>query len=335
MKRNTIKSTLAITMGDPVGISPEIISKNLAWAAAKYHMIIFGHWPSLERALESAGSPVEVNLAGEPSQPDLGGVTVVHCGPDDQPINTPDARSSLAQFAALERAVDAVTAGACDALVTAPLSKKLVAKSSPGFSGHTEYLAHRAHLKSDDVTMVFASTKLAVGLVSTHIPMREVPAALKRPYLERTLCHLKQMLIKLHPGRRLRIGVAALNPHAGEGGMFGSEEREIIAPFCHSFTGKDDVEVVGPLPADSLFRDAIEGHFHGVISAYHDQAMIPLKLFGIGQTVNVTMGLPFIRTSPDHGVAYDIAHLHKADPSGMKLAIELAAELATQKQETD
>jgi 4-hydroxy-L-threonine phosphate dehydrogenase PdxA len=139
------------------------------------------------------------------------------------------------------------------------------------------------------------------------------------------------MLSSLNPGKKLRIGVAALNPHAGEEGILGTEEKEIISPFCREHF-ESDVVVKGPIPADVLFRDAFKGDFDGVVAAYHDQAMIPLKLGGVGRMVNATMGLPFVRTSPDHGVAYDIAGKDRADPSGMGLAIDLAMDLLVSKR---
>jgi len=175
--------------------------------------------------------------------------------------------------------------------------------------------------------MVFAGESLSVGLVSTHVPLREASDALTRPRLERTTRHVADIIEQLRPGSVPRIGVAAINPHAGEGGMLGDEEDSLIAPFCRSFAAQRKVDVWGPVPADVLFRNALDGKMDGVVAAYHDQALIPLKLAGIGQTVNVTMGLPFVRTSPDHGVAYDIARKGLADPSGMVRALSLATKM--------
>jgi 4-hydroxythreonine-4-phosphate dehydrogenase len=326
MYTNTMKPILAISLGDPAGISPEIVAKNLPEASTRCNVVVFGHWPSLEQALEMSQTIIGIDLKSEPSPSEDGRVAVVHCGPDGESIDKPCEGAASAQCHSLKMAADAVIDGKCDALVTAPVSKSQVAQIWPEFTGHTEYLARRASVPPEDVTMVFASKTLSVGLVSTHLPLRDSSEQVKRPRLERTLRHLKQIFSSLEPGRRPRIGVAALNPHAGEGGLLGTEEADVIAPFCREFDG-DDVELIGPVPADVLFRDAFNGEYNGVISMYHDQAMIPLKLRGIARTVNVTMGLPFIRTSPDHGVAYDIARTDMANPSGMKLAIELATEL--------
>ncbi len=326
-----MKPVLAISSGDPAGISPEVLSRSLEQAADVCRPVVFGHWPTLKLAIELASPRVDIKLTETFSPPENGGISVMHCGPNGEAITRPDDRASAAQLAALERAVSGVLSGDCDGLVTAPVAKKLIAHISPGFSGHTEYLAERSGLGPDDVTMVFSSEKLAVGLITTHLPMRDAAVAVDPTRLERTLRHLTQMLSHLHPGKKLRIGVAALNPHAGEDGLIGSEERETIAPFCRDFSDIRQIDIIGPLPADVLFREAFAGRFEGVVAMYHDQAMIPLKLLGVGRTVNVTMGLPFVRTSPDHGVAYDIARTGKADPTGMRLAIELAAKLAASK----
>jgi 4-hydroxythreonine-4-phosphate dehydrogenase len=145
--------------------------------------------------------------------------------------------------------------------------------------------------------------------------------------LERTLNHIVSILKQILPNRFPRIGVAALNPHAGEDGVIGKEELEIIRPFCESFSNSCDFSLGGPIPAETLFREAFRGRFDGIIAMYHDQAMIPLKLAGVGHMVNVTLGLPFIRTSPDHGTAFDIARTGAATPKGMQLALDLAARL--------
>ncbi len=326
-----MKPVVAISLGDPYGISPEIIARSLKDAISKCQPVIFGHWPSLEPALKQVSLDIEVDLVedlNEVDPKDTEHICVVPCHLNKLSLDSQDRRSGQAQLIALERATDAVLNGTCNALVTAPVAKNLVATCCPGFTGHTEYLARRANLRPDEVTMVFVRDTLAVGLVTTHLPLKDVPAAITRPRLERTLRHLVEVLSPLHPEGRLRIGVAGLNPHAGEEGIIGTEDGEIIEPFCRDLECYDRVELVGPLPAETLFRDAFKGYYHGVIAAYHDQAMIPLKLTSIGELVNVTVGLPFMRTSPGHGVAYDIANLNKADPSSMKRAIGFAARFA-------
>jgi 4-hydroxythreonine-4-phosphate dehydrogenase len=328
-----MKPVIAISLGDPAGISPEVVAKSLDDALVASELVVFGHWPTFERVLGQVSPRAEIDLVPSPGKSiplRPGRVTMVHCGPEGGPIDAPDRRAAQAQFDALKRAVDHILDGPCEALATGPVAKNLVAQVSPGFTGHTEYLASRVQVRADDVTMVFASKRLVVGLVSTHLPLHKVPAAVTNLNLTRSFHHVVAMLKLVHPGKKLRIGVAALNPHAGEDGLLGTEENQVIGPFCRSLQQKDDpaLQIRGPVPADTLFRDALSGAYDGIISAYHDQAMIPLKLAGVGQMVNVTMGLPFVRTSPDHGVAYDIAGKNQADPSGMKLAVEFAQRLA-------
>jgi 4-hydroxythreonine-4-phosphate dehydrogenase len=281
---------IAITLGDPTGVGPEIAAAVLDHAASRADVIVFGQWPSPTGAALSDRAVAE------------------------------------AQLGALELAIDAALAGRCDAIVTAPISKASVAEISPGFTGHTGHLAARCGLHADDVTMVFASDTLAVGLVATHVPLRDVPGTITEARCERALRHVVQVASALRPGRALRIAVAALNPHAGEDGLLGTEERDVLVPFCRAARVRG-LDVSDPIPADAVFRDALAGAYDGVISMYHDQAMIPLKLAGFGRTANVTVGLPFVRTSPDHGVARDLAGTGRADPSGMRLAVDIAVEL--------
>jgi 4-hydroxy-L-threonine phosphate dehydrogenase PdxA len=157
--------------------------------------------------------------------------------------------------------------------------------------------------------------------------LSRVPETITLGRYERTLRHLAQVLAALGKGPRPRIAIAAVNPHGGEDGLLGGEEIDVLAPFCEANRRGPAAEIFGPIPADAVFRDALGGAYDGVIAAYHDQAMIPLKLAGFGRMTNVTGGLPFVRTSPDHGVARDIANTGRADPSGMRLAIDVAIDL--------
>ena len=179
--------------------------------------------------------------------------------------------------------------------------------------------------------MVFASERLVVGLVATHVPLARVPETITAARYERTVRHLGEVLAALggpRDGRRrrARVALAAVNPHAGEGGLLGDEEARVLAPFA-ARADTDEIEIIGPVPADAVFRDARAGRYDAVVAAYHDQAMIPLKLEGQGATANVTAGLPFVRTSPDHGVAYDLAGTGRADHAGMRRAIEIGVAL--------
>ncbi|HUT77255.1 MAG TPA: 4-hydroxythreonine-4-phosphate dehydrogenase PdxA [Polyangia bacterium] len=323
-----VEPVVAISLGDPGGIGPEIVAAALAAAPPDARHVVFGHWPSFERALGAAPNRPTVELVPEIREPGPGESLFVHCGPDCPPIAGPSAAGARAQLAALDAAVDAVLAGHAGLLVTAPVSKALIATLEPGFRGHTEYLARRCGLDPDAVTMVFASASgPAVGLVATHLPLRDVPASVTPARLARTASHLARVARCLHTASRPRIALAALNPHGGEDGLIGDEERLVLAPFVAGAADHSDFVLVGPLPADCVFRRALAGEFDAVIATYHDQALIPIKLGGIGTFANVTMGLPFVRTSPDHGVAYDLAGGGGADPAGMRLALALGARL--------
>ncbi len=323
-----MKPKLAITLGEPAGIGPEIVAASLDLALSRAQPVIFGHWPTFERVLKAHNVQSSITISETVDTSPRAGTTVIPCGDSSEPLNQPNRQSADAQYTALEKAVDAVLANHCSALVTAPVAKAQIASVSSGFTGHTEYLATRSGLRRDDVTMVFASSELAVGLVSTHLPLRQAAAAVTRPHLERTVGHVIGLLARLRPDRRPRIGISAINPHGGEQGLLGSEERRVLEPFCDALKGRSDAQVTGPVPADALFRDALAGKYDGVVAAYHDQAMIPLKLLGPARLVNITMGLPFVRTSPDHGVAYDLARTGQASPQGMRLAIDLALRLS-------
>ena len=321
------KPNLAISMGDPAGISPEIIAATFDEICDTACAVLFGHLPTLESVLSDTQRG-RLRVVTSADAPQSGVLSVVHCGPDGAPIDTPGDGAAAAQLEALSCATDWMLTGVPGALVTAPVSKGAISTILPSFSGHTEYLAERAGIAPDAVTMMFSADALAVGLVSTHIPLREVPDFVTRARLQRAFDHTVQMLTLLRPDETPRVAVAGLNPHAGEEGLLGTEERDLIGPFCEAIRVRGIAEVDGPLPADTLFRAALAGRYSGVVSMYHDQAMIPLKLAGVGNTVNVTMGLPFIRTSPDHGTAYDIARKGLSDPSGFQEALRLAVRMA-------
>ena len=321
-------------MGEPAGIGPEIVVRALDAAGDEMSVVVYGHLPTMEHAARQVGSGVtftRVDSTRVDSTRDAavatGAVPLVECSDARAPILQVDDLAAGAQARALEMATDAVLAGECSAIATAPVSKEQVARIWPGFSGHTEYLAERAGLRHDDVSMVFADERLVIGLVATHVPLKDVISTLKPASYERTCGHMLQLLRALEPDKTVRLAVAAVNPHAGEGGLIGDEEQTIIEPLCRQLERRFGLKLYGPIPADAVFRDALQGVYDGVVAAYHDQALIPLKIAGPGRTVNITMGLPFVRTSPDHGVAYDRASNWDADPSGMIAALRMAARL--------
>ena len=234
--------------------------------------------------------------------------------------------------------MDLVRDGGADALVTGPVSKDAIARSgargAKKFRGHTEHLA--SQLGAAEVTMAFWTERLTTSLVTTHLALKDVPAAITKAEVVRAVYWTARFVRQLgSPGRKeLRpIAVAALNPHAGEDGLLGDEEIRVLGPalpLARKRLAKDgvDVAIAGPIPAETAFRLAASGHFSAVVAMYHDQATIPMKLLGFGEAVNVSLGLPIIRTSVDHGTAYDRAGKGTADPRGMIEALGLAVRLS-------
>jgi 4-hydroxythreonine-4-phosphate dehydrogenase len=246
----------------------------------------------------------------------------------------PSREDGAHQLAYIDQALALVTGGSAAALVTAPVSKEAIATSGARgtrrFRGHTEYLAERVGAR--EVVMAFESEEIVTSLVTTHLPLRRVPRAVTPEAVERATYWLARLLVDL--GHETpKVAVASLNPHAGEGGILGGEEREAIAPGIRRARrrlAKEGLraEVHGPIGAETAFRKAKARGFDGVVAMYHDQATIPMKLLSFGEAVNVTLGLPIVRTSVDHGTAYDIAWSGHADPHAMERAVELAIRLA-------
>ena len=223
------------------------------------------------------------------------------------------------------RAVDLALAGEVAAVVTAPISKAAMHLGGYQYPGHTELLAERC--RTAEFAMMLAGGAFRVVLATIHCPLREVPGRLRQDDLTRLLTLTHRSLVTDFGISHPSLGVAALNPHAGEGGLFGDEETRIIAPALAA-AQKLNIDVVGPLPADTIFVRHQRGEFDAVVVMYHDQGLIPLKLLHFGDAVNVTLGLPIIRTSVDHGTAYDLAGTGKADPGSLKAALHLAAQMA-------
>ncbi len=267
-------------------------------------------------------------------------VTVVDTGSVHEQIRNaavPTPVGGARQLQALQQATRRVQSGTHGALVTAPMSKEAVTLSQPEqpFRGHTEWLAQAAGLPSDAVTMIFAGPRLLTGLVTTHVPVAALSQAITPARVQRTLDHLAQVALRLLPSGPVKLAVAGLNPHAGENGLLGTEELAVIAPAVQRAVQHSNapwqgrVQVMGPLGAETAFRWAASGKVHGVVAMFHDQATIASKILDFGDAVNLTWGLPFIRTSVDHGVAYDAAKEGNADPAGMIAAVKLAAQLTT------
>jgi 4-hydroxythreonine-4-phosphate dehydrogenase len=241
----------------------------------------------------------------------------------------PDPTNARSVLSMLETGCDACATGAFDALVTAPVQKSSILDAGIAFSGHTEFFAARTH--TPRVVMMLAAgsgdAALRVALVTTHLALRAVPDAITEAAVGETLAIVRRELMSRFRIAAPRIAVCGLNPHAGEGGHLGREELDVIAPAVAKARA-DGADVTGPLPADTVFVRATRGEFDAVIACYHDQGLIPIKMAAFGKAVNVTLGLPIIRTSVDHGTAFDIAGKGVADPGSLIEAILLAARLA-------
>ena len=311
---------IAISCGEPAGIGPEIAVA--AWQALK------GEIPLLwigDAAHLPTGTPV--HRASDPSDIHPFRMTVLDrdFGPPAVP-GTPNPAHAQGVIDAIRDGVDLVRAGAARALCTAPIHKAaLIDGANFAYPGHTEYLAALAGV--DRVVMMLACDALRVVPTTIHIPLAEVPEHLTASLLTDTLLITHAALRRDFGISRPRIAVAGLNPHAGEGGKMGMEEISLIIPTLDALR-KEGMDVIGPLSADTMFHAGARAGYDAAVCMYHDQALIPIKTLDFSGGVNVTLGLPFIRTSPDHGTAFDIAGQGKADATSMIAAIRMAARMA-------
>jgi 4-hydroxythreonine-4-phosphate dehydrogenase len=313
---------VAITMGDPAGIGPEIIAK-LVQRRPRTAILVIGDIGVMERAAMLVDDAVGVRLAADPADVEPGTVNVLQVGPPlprDLAWGRIDARAGAAAFAYVERAIDLALAGDIEGVVTAPLAKEAMALAEVPYPGHTEILADRCGVS--DVAMMLVNDELRVLLVSIHVSLADAIAAVT-PQAELRAIRLADRACRAFGLARPRIAVAGLNPHAGEAGMFGREEIEVIAPAVAAAVG-EGLAVSGPWPGDTVFMRARQGEFDVVVAQYHDQGLIPVKYLGVDKGVNITVGLPFVRTSVDHGTAFDIAGTGRADPSSLACAYDQA-----------
>jgi 4-hydroxythreonine-4-phosphate dehydrogenase len=342
---------LAVSVGCPSGIGPEVSVAAAAEGVRGARVLLVGDLRGLRDAARAVGVDasrlVRVATAAEGFRVARGRIAVIEpvaaLAAEDRAPGTPSRAGGAAQLAWVDAATDLVAAGEADALVTGPVSKDAIARSgargSKGFLGHTEHLASR--LGAPEVTMAFCAggeRPLTTSLVTTHLPLAKVPRAVTAAGVARAAFWTAKLLVDLAPkairDRRVpRLAIAALNPHAGENGLLGHEEADVIAPGItlarkRLARARVDVELSGPVPAESAFRLAVAGDFDAVVAMYHDQATIPMKLLGFGEAVNVSLGLPIVRTSVDHGTGYDRAGKGTADPRGMVEALRLGARLA-------
>jgi 4-hydroxythreonine-4-phosphate dehydrogenase len=307
---------IGITLGDPSGIGPEIVAQALAGApsALRQRLIVYCDRAILERGATTAGAPVP------------GDVTIADRGelaPELAAPGSPSAMGGLAQVAYLESAVAAAKAGEIAGVVTAPICKTTARAAHFEFVGHTDFLA--ARLGASRVAMMFVGPRMKVVLATAHVPLALVPQELTTDVIASAALMGVEALRRDFGLLRPRVGVLGLNPHAGEGGLFGSEDAAVIAPaieMCRRQLG-GEVELAGPLVPDVAFRQS----YDLFVAMYHDQGLIPVKLLDFESTVHMTLGLPIVRTSPDHGVAYDIAGKGIATATSFIAALSLCERL--------
>ncbi len=318
-------------MGDPAGIGPEVVLKAVAEEEITRVCapVIIGDAQLLAHTARTLDLQCGYDIIrqGEPLPENLAEPVIFHLdnigGFVESGIESGAAGKAAAGY--IEAAVELCAAGSVDAIATAPINKRALFLGGYSFPGHTEFLAHLTG--SEDSAMAFVAANLRIVLLSTHVPLAEAVRLVERDRIIRTI-NLANRELRRWGIERPRLAVAALNPHGAEGGLFGTEEASEMVPAIEACR-VNDVNVRGPFPADTVFLRASRGEFDAVIACYHDQAMIPVKCLSFGEAVNVTMGLPFIRTSVDHGTAFDIAGKGLAEHSSMVAAIKLAAELST------
>ena len=281
---------VGLTLGDPAGIGPELVAQVVRRMGRKASLQILGS-----------------SRRFRPGVPTLAGAK--------------QARE------ALEESVRLLKRKKIDAVVNGPVSKEWLARVGFRYPGQTEFYARRFGKKADGVTMCMVGPRLRVALATTHVSLRRAVAGLTAGAIVRAGLHLAELLRRMGI-RKPRIAVCGLNPHAGEGGLFGEEDNKIVAPAVRQLRRKSRLSFSGPEPADTVFCRAMQGDFDGVVALYHDQGLIPAKLLDFDRTVNVTMGLPVIRCSPDHGTAFGIAGKRKARVKSMLEAVKLASRLA-------
>jgi 4-hydroxythreonine-4-phosphate dehydrogenase len=320
---------LGITMGDPAGVGPEIIVKALTEGDVHQYgrLFILGDQEVLKAALERAGVGARLRIVSELSdvRSEVGAIDVLPISRLEMRFPFPgkpttEGGKAMVQyvFAAVERAIR----GELDAMVTCPINKALMHRAGYSYAGHTELIAGLTRAR--DYVMMLAGERLRVALVTIHCPIREVPLILDQERVYRTITITLRGLREDFGFASPRLAVAALNPHGGESGLFGSEEEEIILPAVKKARDEGH-DVEGPFPPDTIFFRACSGEFHAVVAMYHDQGLIPLKILHFSDAVNITLGLSIVRTSVDHGTAYDIAGTGKADPGSLIAAIKTAA----------
>jgi 4-hydroxythreonine-4-phosphate dehydrogenase len=326
---------LALTLGEPAGIGPDIAlaawSRRAALDLPPFYLIADPAFVARRARLLGLDVPLAVGAPCDAASAFATALPVVDIGiPVSAEAARPDASSAPAAIGAIRRAVDDVVAGEAHALVTNPVAKAVLYRAGFTDPGHTEFLARLAHeatgRPAHPVMMLWAP-ELAVVPVTIHIPLQEVPARLTLDLVLETGRIVARDLVDKFDIANPRLAFAGLNPHAGEQGTIGSEDQSIVAPAVARLKAQG-IDARGPLPADTMFHAAARATYDAAVCMYHDQALIPIKTLAFDRGVNTTLGLPFVRTSPDHGTAFDIAGSGRADPASLIEALRLAARLS-------
>lgn len=319
---------IAVCSGEPAGVGPELClqlaERQSAWPAAR--LVVIADKDLLQQRATTLGVQAKLRDWQPERSPQAGTLEVIHA-----PLAVPslpgrlDATNSRYVLGLLDRALGGCQRGEFAAMVTAPVHKGIINDAGIPFTGHTEYLAEKTG--TPQVVMMLAGGGLRVALATTHLALKDVPAAITPTALEQTLRILHRDMGRKYGIEQPRILVAGLNPHAGEGGYLGHEEIDVIIPVLDRLRA-EGLQLIGPLPADTMFTPPLLARGDCVLAMYHDQGLTALKYASFGQGINVTLGLPIIRTSVDHGTALELAGTGKADPGSLFVAVEQAIEMA-------
>lgn len=327
-----IKPLIAVTMGDPTGVGPEIIVRALARAdiADVCRVLVLGDAGAMERAVGITGERFRIEQLPAALPPAEATPGTIYLRPlsclcaGDMAFGRPTAKSGDAMFRYVTEAARLCLEGTVSAMATAPINKEALNRAGHAYPGHTELLAELTGTR--EFVMMLAGERLRVTLVTIHEALGKVPGLVTFHKVLSTI-RITHHDVHRYFRRNPRIAVLALNPHCGEGGLFGDEEERVIGPAVAA-ARNEGVDAVGPQSADTLFHFAAKGDYDAVVCMYHDQGLIPLKLLHFDDGVNVTLGLPIIRTSVDHGTAYDLAGTGRASDGSMAAAVRMAAEMA-------
>lgn len=326
------KPIICITMGDPSGVGPEVIVKSLSDSATRKlaYFVIVGDSFVFKKAFTSTKADFKYGTITGQREIEFDNFDILLF--DLKNVDSKKFKYGCVKPEYGKAAIDYIKVAyslikeeKADAMVTAPINKYSAKKGGFKYQGHTEFLAHLS--KAKKIAMMLTGGPLSVVLATTHLALADVANALKKKHLYETILLIDKWMRDYFGVRSPKIGVCALNPHAGESGAIGQEEKNIISPAIESAKSKG-IDISGPYPADALFHQAYKGDFHIILCMYHDQGLIPLKMIAREDAVNITLGLPFVRTSPAHGTAFDIAGKNTADSTSFSTAIKTAASMA-------